>query len=77
MNTYEKILEIYETMAVKSAQMVLAAQDSDWDWLMELEHECSALVATLRCVDSGTPRPDAAYVQRKAALIRKILAGDA
>jgi flagellar protein FliT len=74
---YEHILETYDAMSVKSAQMVDAAKNSDWDRLIALEEDCSALVATLKRVDKDAPRPDASYVKRKVALIRKVLADDA
>jgi flagellar protein FliT len=75
---YEHILETYGAMSVKSAQMVDAAKNSDWDRLIALEEDCSALVAALKRVDKeDTPRPDAGYVKRKVELIRKVLADDA
>jgi flagellar protein FliT len=74
---YEQILQTYDAMSVKSALMVDAAKHSDWDRLIALEQDCSALVATLKQADTDTPRPDAGYVKRKVALIRKVLADDA
>ena len=81
MVAYESILETYDAMSVKSGQMVVAAQQGDWDRLAVLEKDCSALVGALRAVhvDVGDtlPRPDAAYAKRKVALMRKVLADDA
>ena len=81
MVAYESILETYDAMSAKSGQMVVAAQQGDWDRLAVLEKDCSALVGALRAVhvDVGDtlPRPDAAYAKRKVALIRKVLADDA
>ena len=81
MVAYENILETYDAMSVKSGQMVLAAQQGDWDRLAVLEGECSALVHAMKRVaandDSASHRPDAAYVRRKVTLMRKVLADDA
>jgi flagellar protein FliT len=77
MVAYEQILQTYDAMSVKSAQMVNAAQHGNWDELVALEHDCSALVARLKRVDQGSPTPDAGHSQRKVALIRKVLADDA
>ena len=77
MSDYEQILQTYDAMSVKSALMVDAAKNSDWDRLVALEKDCRAMVATLKKVDTGTSRPDAGYVRRKVALIRKVLADDA
>ena len=76
MAAYEQILQTYDAMSVKSAQRVEAARNNDWDRLVALEKDCSALVATLKQVDKA-PRADAGYVPRKLALIRKVLADDA
>ena len=77
MVAYENILETYGAMSVKSGQMVEAAQHGDWERLVALEQDCSALVATLKQVDKPDSRPDAGYVKRKVAMIRKVLADDA
>jgi flagellar protein FliT len=77
MIAYENILETYDAMSVKSAQMVVAARSADWNRLVALEKDCSALVAALKQVDKPDSRPDAGYVKRKVALIRKVLADDA
>jgi flagellar protein FliT len=74
---YEDILQTYEAVSVTSAQMVDAAKNSDWDRLIALEQDCRDLVARLKRIDDGSPRPDAPYTQRKVALIRKVLADDA
>ena len=73
----ENILETYDAMSVKSTLMVEAAQHGDWERLIALEKDCSALVSTLKRVDKPSTRPDAGCVKRKVALIRKVLADDA
>ncbi|MCX7142800.1 MAG: flagellar protein FliT [Proteobacteria bacterium] len=77
MVAYENVLETYGAMSVKSAEMVEAAQHGDWERLIALEKDCSALVTALKPIDKPGPRPDAGYVKRKVAFIRKVLADDA
>ena len=77
MSAYAQILDTYSSIAVKSGQMLDAAKNSDWVRLIALEQDCRALAATLKRADDGATRPDAAYLQRKAELIRKVLADDA
>lgn len=77
---YQHILETYGSISVKSGEMLEAAKSSDWDRLVKLEQDCSALIGTLRRDDTGAsdaPRPDRSYIQRKSELIRKVLADDA
>jgi len=75
MSEHEHILDIYASIAAKTAQMLDAAKSSDWDRLIELEHECSALIEKLKLTDAGADA-GARFVQRKVALIRKALADD-
>ena len=77
MSDYEQILQTYAAMSMKSALMVEAAKSSDWDRLIALEKDCSAMIEQLKKADTGAPRPDAGYLRRKVALIRKVLADDA
>lgn len=76
MNNHEQILHTYGAISVKTGQMLEAAKRSDWDRLATLEHDCSVLIESLKQADSGIVA-DADYLQRKAALIRKVLADDA
>lgn len=69
-------LAIYESIAVVSAGMRDAARAADWDALVDAEHECRRLVEAAR----GMPREvvlDAAARERKAAILRAVLANDA
>jgi len=77
MAAYEQILAIYGSIAVKSGQMLEAARNGDWTRLIALEHDCRALAETLKRADDGAPCPDPAFLERKAALIHKVLADDA
>ena len=73
MSAHEHILDIYASIAEKTGQMLDAAKGSDWDRLIELEHDCSALIEKLKLTDAGADA-GARFVQRKVALIRKVLA---
>jgi flagellar protein FliT len=77
MTPHQHILDTYGTIAVKSGQMLDAARNNEWTRLIALEQDCRALTETLRRVDKDATYPDAAYLQRKAELIQKILADDA
>jgi flagellar protein FliT len=77
MSTQEYILKVYGSISAKTGEMLEAAKGSDWDRLASLEQDCRALAETLRRVDNGAPGSDAAYLQRKAELIHKVLADDA
>ena len=72
----EDVLRIYGTVSVKTSQMLDAAQRGDWDRLVELETECRALIDTLKHADEGPSPPGPDYIERKAELIRKVLADD-
>lgn len=76
MSEHEHILDIYGSIAVKTGEMLQAAQGSDWDRLIALEHDCRALIETLARTDAGAGT-GARFVQRKIEFIRKALADDA
>ncbi len=76
MSEQEHTLEIYASIALTTGQMLHAAEESDWDRLIELEHDCSALIEKLKRTDAGAGA-GARFVQRKVAFIRKVLADDA
>jgi flagellar protein FliT len=48
MMTAQQVLSTYEAMQILTAQMVDAAETSNWDRLAELESRCAAHVATLK-----------------------------
>lgn len=73
---HEKMLQMYEQIAVHAADMADAADAGDWDAVTALEVECAALVAELRVSDKSTPL-DAGQRERKAALLTQILKCDA
>jgi len=76
MNEQEHILDIYGSICDKTAEMLDAAQRSDWDRLIALEQDCRALIECLKHTDAG-PAAGAKFVQRKIAHIRTALANDA
>ena len=66
----------YESIAAASASMLHAAQEGDWDALVEQEKACATLIEALSA--SGAERQlsdDTA--KRKGAILRQLLAEDA
>ena len=70
------ILAIYENISRKTRQMLAAARGDDWDGLVALEKDCSAMFAQLFETEDGAVR-DAEFQRRKGELIRGVLADDA
>ena len=71
-----QILAIYEDISGTTRQMLAAARSDDWDGLVTLEKDCSAMFARLFETEDGAPR-DAEFQRRKGELIRGVLANDA
>ena len=76
MSEQEHILDVYGSISTVTGQMVDAARKSDWDRLIALEHDCRTLIEKLKRSEAGA-NAGAHFVQRKVALIRKVLADDA
>ena len=72
---YSNTIAIYETVAGLTNQMLLAAQQQDWDTLAELEKSCAEHVESLKNVDEKLPIASDAR-ERKIASIKHILAND-
>lgn len=72
----ERLLETYDRLSNTTAHMLNAAQAGDWERLVNLEQDCSSLVARLSHLENDDPLPEGIRV-RKAAMIRKVLADDA
>lgn len=70
-----RIIELYEEICALSERMVGAAQDNDWDDLVALEQRVAALRDTLMVAGDDAMTPG--EVQRKRALIQRILDDDA
>jgi flagellar protein FliT len=74
MNSQE-VISLYETVAVITDQMLVAARNSDWDRLVELESRCARHVETLRLGEPPVALTGESRV-RKVKIIQKILADD-
>jgi flagellar protein FliT len=70
------LLSTYDSLSATTACMLAAARSGDWDRLVSLEKDCATLVAKLSALETDAPLP-AGVRDRKAALIRKVLADDA
>ncbi len=79
MADYQNILDTYQRASVKSGEMLEAAKTSDWDRLVDLEHECKTLIDKLHHIDTDANAPprELGYRRRKNQLLRKVLADDA
>ena len=73
---HEHILAAYESISATTGHMLAAAKNGDWDRLVALEHDCRALVDTLRSDAAAAPL-EHDLRERKAEIIRKVLADDA
>lgn len=69
------IISIYESILCVTGEMLDAARCGDWDRLIERERACRILVEELKQLAENVPLDDAAR-QRKAEIIRKVLADD-
>jgi flagellar protein FliT len=69
-------LVAYESMASKSGAMLIAAKNDDWDEVTRLEHECKSIINRLQGIQHEL-NLTAAQRDRKARLIRSIIAEDA
>ena len=69
-------LWFYESIAAASARMLEAARASDWDALLEHEKSCARLIDGLRASGAET-RLGPESLERKRAIIRRVLADDA
>jgi flagellar protein FliT len=73
--SYINVLSLYESVAEVTSQMLVAAQEQDWDKLAELEDCCGIYVEKLRAFEELEPLTGDAYA-RKLACIKQILADD-
>lgn len=70
----ETHLALCESIAIATGRMRAAAENADWDALIETERTCFSLVERLRGVEP--PPLDAEGRARKARLMRAMLADD-
>jgi len=69
-------ISIYESLAANSVAMLDAARRGDWNTVVEIEEVCSLAITRLREDGDAVPAEPASR-ERKAHLIRRILADDA
>lgn len=72
----DHILMTYERISLLTQQMLTAARSGEWDILVGLERDCSALFARLFSDENNRPR-SADFQRHKAQLIRSVLDDDA
>ncbi|NNM80922.1 MAG: flagellar protein FliT [Gallionella sp.] len=70
-----QVVSNYESLAVLTGQMRVAAAHGEWDHLTALEKQCSQHVATMKPADAASTLDEQARL-RKIDLIKKILADD-
>jgi flagellar protein FliT len=71
-----QVIANYESLSAMTGQMLEAALRGEWDYLINIEHLCGELVATMKPFDVEVMLDEAAR-QHKKLLINKILADDA
>jgi flagellar protein FliT len=74
MMTNAEIASLYEAMVGITDQMLAAATASDWDRLVQLEHQCAACVRQLKA--NGDAQLAGQERVRKVNAIRKMLDSD-
>jgi flagellar protein FliT len=74
--TLEQLFQRYETIAHLSDNMLQAARADDWDTVVALQQQYSALVDTLRPVHDRFSF-DSSQRARRDALLRRILSDEA
>lgn len=77
METQHTMLMYYESVREVLQSMLHAAQNEEWDRLVEAEQYCSRLVACLRAIGDRHEPLDATGQRRKSEIIRQVLATDA
>jgi flagellar protein FliT len=69
-------LKTYDAILATTGKMLMAAQNNEWDQLIELEQECRQLTEILIKNDQE-PILDKELLQKKIKIIHQILADDA
>ena len=72
----QRLLSTYDCLARTTGHMLSAAQQRDWEKLVDLEKHCAELVARMSALETDDPLPEDLR-SRKADLVRKVLADDA
>ena len=71
----QEVIALYETVAVITDKMLLAARSGDWEELAVLESHCASHVEILKQGEPPTPLTGETRL-RKVQIIKKILADD-
>lgn len=71
-----QVIANYEALSVLTGQMSEAAQQGEWDRLIELEQQCSSRINAMKPIDA-TVALDEPTRQQKIRLIKDILSHDA
>ena len=71
-----QVIANYELLAALNERMRAAAEQGEWQQLINIEQQCKPLLAAMKSLDA-TVKLDAVAHLRKADLIKKILADDA
>ncbi len=69
-------LKTYNAILATTSKMLAAAQNNEWDQLIQLEQECKQLTEILIKNDQE-PILDKEFLQKKVKIIHQILADDA
>ena len=69
------IIAHYESMSLASTSMLNAARRNDWDSVIKAEKDCAKIIEELKTLGDLVPQ-DPLLRQRKAEIIRKVLAED-
>jgi len=71
----EEVINLYESVAEVTKQMLVAARQGDWDHLATLESHCASHVHTLQAGEAPVKLTGELRI-RKVAVIKQILADD-
>jgi flagellar protein FliT len=71
-----RIIACYEMISHATGKMLAAARENDWNKVISAENECSLIIDELKKLGDLAPS-DLLLRQRKAEIIRKVLADDA
>lgn len=71
-----RLLDYYKAIEAKSAEMLSAAMQQDWDGVLECEKSCAVLIGELR-IQSLEVQLTAAQRKEKTRIMQSILRNDA
>jgi flagellar protein FliT len=71
-----QVIAHYELLSTLTGQMLAAAKSEEWDNLINIEQQCSELVAAIKPLDAEVVLDEAAC-QHKKHLINNMLSDDA